>query len=110
MMPEPAGAMVLFDIDGTLVRRSGPHHRQALVEAVRQVAGIETTTEGIAVQGMLDRDIVRDMLLAAGIKPSAIRRLMPEIVRRAQSVYTRGCPDLRRKVCPGVRMALRRLE
>ena len=51
-------ALVLFDIDGTLVRRAGPHHRQALVDAVRDITGIETTTEGIPVQGMLDPDIL----------------------------------------------------
>jgi beta-phosphoglucomutase-like phosphatase (HAD superfamily) len=32
-------ALVLFDIDGTLVRRAGPHHREALVEAVRAPTG-----------------------------------------------------------------------
>jgi len=34
-----APALVLFDIDGTLVRRAGPHHRQALVDAVHRVTG-----------------------------------------------------------------------
>ena len=29
-------ALVLFDIDGTLLRRAGPHHREALVKAVRK--------------------------------------------------------------------------
>jgi beta-phosphoglucomutase-like phosphatase (HAD superfamily) len=32
--------MVLFDIDGTLTRRTGPHHRDALVHAVRRVTGL----------------------------------------------------------------------
>ena len=40
---QPARALILFDIDGTLLRRSGPHHRDALVEAVRRVSGLETT-------------------------------------------------------------------
>ena len=42
--------------------------------------------------------------------PGAIRRAMPEIVRCAQALYVRRCPDLQRKVCPGVRALLRRLE
>src|ERR1022692_2788549 len=41
----PTPALVLFDIDGTLVRRAGPHHRQALVDAVRRVTGLETSTD-----------------------------------------------------------------
>ena len=109
-MSHAAEAMVLFDIDGTLIRRAGPHHREALVAAVREVTGIQTTTEGIAVQGMLDRDIVTEMMSRAGVSPGAIRRAMPRVVRRAQAIYSRSCPDLRRKVCPGVRMVLTRLE
>jgi len=103
-------ALVLFDIDGTLLRRSGPHHREALVRAVRSVTRLETTTDNIAVQGMLDRDIVTEMLRNAGASPAFIRQSMPLVVRRAQQIYARTCPDLRRRVCPGARMLLYRLS
>lgn len=99
----PAPALVLFDIDGTLIRKAGPHHRQALVEAVRRVTGIETTTDNVPVQGMLDRDILRVMLSEAGAGRALIRKAMPDLIRHAQSIYVRCCPNLRRKVCPGVR-------
>ncbi|HWZ32670.1 MAG TPA: HAD family hydrolase [Bryobacteraceae bacterium] len=102
-------ALVLFDIDGTLLRRAGPHHREALVEAVRKTTGLDATTEGVPVQGMLDRDIVTEMLRNAGASPGYIRRHMPAIVAHAQRVYVRSCPDLRRRVCPGARMLLYRL-
>jgi phosphoglycolate phosphatase-like HAD superfamily hydrolase len=103
-------ALVLFDIDGTLLRGAGPHHRDALVDAIRRVTGIETTMEGVPVQGMLDRDIVTEMLANAGASAPLIRRHMPAIIERAQSIYTRTCPDLRRRVCPGVRMLLYKLS
>lgn len=109
-MPEPARALVLFDIDGTLIRRAGPHHRQALVDAVRSVTGVETTTDGIPVQGMLDRDILTAMLRAAGAPAGIIRSSMPAICRRAQMLYRQSCPKLGRKVCPGVPGALKRLD
>jgi phosphoglycolate phosphatase len=102
-------ALVLFDIDGTLIRRAGPHHREALVEAIRRTAHVETTTEGVPVAGMLDRDILTSMMLAAGMSRAAIQRVMPEAVARAQSIYVRRVPDISRKVCPGVRSLLRRL-
>src|SRR5581483_4895571 len=103
-------ALVLFDIDGTLLRRSGPHHRQALVEAARRIAGVETTTEGVPVQGMLDRDILAEMLLNAGVSRARIRRDMPAMAALAQRIYARSCPDLRRRVCPGARMLLYKLS
>jgi phosphoglycolate phosphatase-like HAD superfamily hydrolase len=94
--------LILFDIDGTLVRRAGPHHRQALVDAVREITGIETTTDGIPVHGMLDPDILTQMMLAGGLESSAIKRAMPAIVEAAQDVYQSTVPDLRDKTCPGV--------
>jgi phosphoglycolate phosphatase-like HAD superfamily hydrolase len=103
-------ALVLFDIDGTLVRRADPHHREALVRAVRDVTGLETSTDHIPVHGMLDPDILSRMLRDAGASRVAIRRAMPGLVRRAQRVYEEGGPSLERKTCPGVRLTLRRLE
>lgn len=103
-------ALILFDIDGTLIRRAGPHHREALIAAIRRVTGRETTTDGVPVGGMLDRDIVACMLRQEGAKAGEIRASMPEIVKVAQRVYVRSAPDLQRKVCPGVRRLLARLS
>ena len=102
-------ALVLFDIDGTLTRRAGPHHREALVEGIRRVTGLETTTEGIPVQGMLDPVILAAMLRRAGAGASAIRQAMPAIVRAAERYYLRVCPELRHAHCPGVEPVLARL-
>ena len=99
-------ALVLFDIDGTLVRRAGPHHRQALVDAVRDITGIDTTTDGIPVQGMLDPDIITMMMLKAGVEPARIRSWMPAIIERAPAVYIPSVPDLQDKTCPGARELL----
>jgi phosphoglycolate phosphatase-like HAD superfamily hydrolase len=105
-----APALALFDIDGTLIRRAGPHHREALVKAVRRVAGLETTTDHIPLYGMLDPDILAQMMTNAGASRPLIRRAMPEIVELAQRIYIRNCPNLERKTCPGVRALLRRLS
>jgi phosphoglycolate phosphatase len=103
-------ALVLFDIDGTLVRRAGPHHREALVAGIRKVTGLETTTDGIPVQGMLDPVILTAMMRNAGAKREAIREAMPGILRAAERHYLRVCPALTDKHCPGVEDALRKLE
>ena len=103
-------ALVLFDIDGTLVRRAGPHHRQALVDAVRAVTGRETTTEGIPVQGMLDPDILTTMMRNVGMEAGEMERAMGAIVQQAQSVYIDSVPDLKDKTCPGARELLSELH
>ncbi len=108
-IPVTFRALVLFDIDGTLVRRAGPHHRNALVEGIRRVTGLETTTDGIPVQGMLDPIILTMMLRKAGASAAAIRQAMPEIQRAAERYYRRVCPEIRGKYCPGVEPVLERL-
>ena len=102
--------LLLFDIDGTLLRRAGPHHRQALVDAVRTVTGLETTTEDIPVHGMLDPDILAEMLRHAGAPDELIVASMPAIREEAQRVYEAICPDLRGRTCPGVKRLLQRLQ
>jgi phosphoglycolate phosphatase len=102
--------LVLFDIDGTLLRKAGPHHREALVEAVRRSTGLKTTTDNVPVVGMLDGDILTQMLSNAGASRALIRQKMPQMIEHAQRIYQRRCPDLRDKVCPGARMLLYRLS
>lgn len=102
-------ALVLFDIDGTLVRRAGPHHRAALVHGIRRVTGLDTTTEGIPVQGMLDPAILTIMLRTAGVSRKSIGEAMPEILKAAERYYLRVCPELKDRHCPGVVPLLERL-
>jgi phosphoglycolate phosphatase len=102
--------LVLFDIDGTLVRRAGPHHREALIAGVRKVTGLATSTDGIPVHGMLDQDILSQMMLREGMRARAIADAMPEIQMHAERVYLRSCPDLRKKICPGAKSLLHRLR
>lgn len=108
--PVPARALVLFDIDGTLIRRAGPHHRAALEDAVRHEMGIETTTADINTAGMLDQDILIQMLRNAGVAKSRITPALPLLMERAQALYEQETPSLRRKVCPGVHRLLHRLK
>lgn len=102
-------ALVLFDIDGTLVRKAGPHHRLALIEAVRVVTGEATSTEGIPVHGMLDPDILTQMMRKAGLSGVQIVAAMPAVIEAAQSAYMEGVPDLRDKQCPGAQDVLEQL-
>jgi phosphoglycolate phosphatase len=105
-----APALALFDIDGTLLRRAGQQHREALMEAIRKTTGLATTTDDIPLYGMLDPVIIAAMLRRAGAAEAEIRAGMPAVVQRAQSIYARICPNLERKTCPGARQALERLK
>jgi phosphoglycolate phosphatase-like HAD superfamily hydrolase len=109
VLTEAERPLVLFDIDGTLIRRAGPHHRTALSEAVRRVTGIEASLDGIPPHGSLDRDLIATMMRAAGVREQEIASSMDRIVAEAQALYIRMRPDLRGRLCPGVRQTLRKL-
>ena len=101
---------MLFDIDGTLVRRAGPHHREALEEAIYRVMAVRATTAGIPLHGMLDQDIITEMLRRAGVRIPRIQEEMATVQCEAENIYLGNCPDIRNKVCPGVRGLLNRLR
>jgi phosphoglycolate phosphatase len=109
-LTRPAQPVFLFDIDGTLLAKAGPHHRQALEQAATQISGRPISSEGVPTAGMLDRDILRLMLSQAGIADKRIQQFMPAIVRQAQRIYPDLAPSLRHKVCPGMRAFLARLR
>ncbi len=95
-------SLVLFDIDGTITRKAGPHHPAALADAVFQVTGIVASTDGIPVHGMLDNVILTLMLRASGLPDDEARRVLPAVMEAAQDLYLVGVPDLRDRLCPGV--------
>jgi len=105
-----ARLLVLFDIDGTLVRRAGPAHRNALVTAIHEVLGVETRNDNIPLHGMLDPDILMRMMANARVPGRHAQKALPAIYKAAERHYACTPSDLRRKTCPGVRSLLRRLQ
>lgn len=99
----PAPALALFDIDGTLLRRAGRHHKLALIESVRLTTGRLASLDGIPTQGMLDCDLLRLLLAQTGASEPEIEAKLPQLIESAQASYLSNSPvDLRSSLCPGV--------
>jgi phosphoglycolate phosphatase len=94
--------LVLFDIDGTLMRGAGAHHKEALLEGVRRVTGREANFEGIDTAGKLDMDLIAALLHSTGTTAQAT--LLQEIAAQSQLAYVANCShDLRPFLCRGAR-------
>lgn len=107
----PVSALVLFDIDGTLVRRAGPHHKQALIDAVKEVTGHPSTLDDVPTHGMLDGDLLRIMLEGLSFKDVEISAVLPSLIAASERCYAENCPaDLTDKLCPGVHSLLKQLK
>jgi phosphoglycolate phosphatase len=104
-------ALVLFDIDGTLLRGAGVHHKQALIDGIQKVTGLATHLDGIPTSGMLDRDLIAAMLTAAGHPASQIEAAMQKLMDECQSAFSACCTsDLTSMICPGARELLEQLR
>ncbi len=104
--------LVLFDIDGTLLRAGDPVHSQAMRDALREVVGETVSLDGIPLAGMLDREIARRALVRHGLRHAEIDRLLPLVMQRMGKRYAELLrPGSRRDwVLPGVRDLLELLR
>ncbi len=73
--------LVLFDIDGTLVRVRGIS-RQSLIDALREVFGTEGTAATHNFAGKLDSVIIKEVMRATGLNDNDIQKGFEEAKRR----------------------------
>jgi phosphoglycolate phosphatase-like HAD superfamily hydrolase len=100
--------LVLFDIDGTLLRSRGAG-RQALDVAFAEILGWEDATRGVWIAGSTDAAIFRDVAALRGAT------LGEETFEAVKTAYLRCLGTLlaepgRAELCPGVPSALGALE
>ncbi len=103
--------LLLFDIDGTLLRGATDAHRDALEAALREVHGIDAgQTRVISPAGRTDGEIARAILLDAGISAERIDEQAAAVRERCCLNYAHLCPpDLSAAVLPGIPALLERL-
>jgi phosphoglycolate phosphatase-like HAD superfamily hydrolase len=102
--------LLLFDIDGTLVRGATQAHQRVLDIAIREIHGAFPSGRPSAVSGRTDPWIVRDMLARDGIDEAVIDAHMETVLELAADLYRHKCPrDLSMFVLPGVVDGLRAL-
>ncbi len=97
--------LLLFDIDGTLLRGAAEEHRQAIREALRAVHGVDVPLAGgsLTVAGKTDGEIARAALLAAGVSAERIDDRVDAVREACAAAYARLCPDdLSATVLPGI--------
>jgi phosphoglycolate phosphatase len=100
-----APLLLLFDIDGTLVRRAGAAHVEALREAIHEVHHVDVTRPRATISpaGRTDGEIARLLLLDAGVSARTIDEHTTEVRDHCCANYARLCPpDLSDMLVPGM--------
>ncbi len=86
--------LFLFDIDGTLLRRMPPAHRQALCDAALEVFGVCVAPGEMGLTaGMTDTAIARRMLLGAGVPEDEIAAGLERFFALSAEAYRRHVPE-----------------
>jgi phosphoglycolate phosphatase len=101
----PAFDLLLFDIDGTLLRDASEAHVRALREALRIVHGVDPSRlrSALAPAGRTDGEIARSLLLGAGVPAQLIDERADEVREHCCRLYVELCPpDLSDRVLPGI--------
>jgi phosphoglycolate phosphatase len=97
--------LLLFDIDGTLVRRAGAAHADALREAIHEVHHVDVARprSSISPAGRTDGEIARLLLLDAGVSARSIDEHAGDVRAACCANYARLCPaDLSDMLVPGI--------
>lgn len=102
--------LLLWDVDGTLVRGGGVGS-DAITRAAETVAGRPVDGSSVMMHGKTDPQILAEMFRAAEIADDIIVELMPRAMAEAERVLAAAESDLRRKgaVIEGVREVLDRM-
>lgn len=97
-----AAGAYLFDIDGTLLNSRDLVHYHSFTHAMREVMGVETTIDGLALQGNTEPGILRDALRRAGFDEQAINPRLPELAESMCRYVREHEQDLRPELCPSI--------
>jgi phosphoglycolate phosphatase len=102
--------LLLFDIDGTLLRRASREHAVALHEAMHAVYGVDTREIKVDAAGRTDIEIARATLLGAGVSALRIEERFDDLRAASVEAYARLVPDdLSATISPGMDALLARL-
>jgi phosphoglycolate phosphatase len=75
-------SLILFDIDGTLLKPGDLAHQQALIDAVKHVFELEVSLDGVPLGGMLDSQIVRIALEKYDVPRNDIRAGLAAVMKQ----------------------------
>ena len=95
-------ALLLFDIDGTLLVRGADAHKEAVHAALKRVYGVaDPSRPRIEAAGKTDLEISREILVASGVPARVIGERGTEFRVAAVEEYASRCPrDLSDRVAP----------
>lgn len=101
--------LILFDIDGTLIRSHGAG-RETLRQSLQEIFGVTGPIDTYQMSGKVDTRIVTDLLTAAGIAQPQIQAKLPDVFQRMSEKGLVIFWEKGMDACPGVENLLNALK
>lgn len=101
--------LILFDVDGTLIRSHGAG-RQALQAALVDIFGTAGPIDSYRMSGKVDAQIITDLLTAISIPKQEIERRLPEIYATMAEKGKKIFWETKIDACPGIQQLLPKLN
>lgn len=103
---DASARLLLFDIDGTILRGGTEVHREAFAHAFHTVYDLPLTLDGTPAAGRTDTWLLTEPLRRSGLPDAEIWAKMPLAFSTMQDYVERNLGDLSGAVLPGVRAVL----
>lgn len=94
--------LLLFDIDGTLMKAGGAGFR-AMEQAVERRLGVRNATAGIVPHGKTDPLILREILHRIGVGPTTTSVVLPRLIEDYERLLSVEMPRAPAVLLPGAR-------
>jgi phosphoglycolate phosphatase-like HAD superfamily hydrolase len=101
--------LLLFDIDGTLIRGSYGHARSYSL-AIKEIYGIEITVDWKSNQGLTDSHIIKKILKQKGLKEKEIQPKLQSCMAKMEVLYKTIVRDYTIIPLAGVKNLLKKLR
>lgn len=108
-MNKKTEALVLFDIDGTLVWNFS-EHKEAFSRAFRETYHLDCSVDCINHQGMTDQKIALEVLKKNGLKEEEIKNKLNQCMLLVASFFEKLVETSHPVVLPGVKQLLNKLK
>lgn len=103
--------LVLFDIDGTLVKSiPGNPHATAFLQTIEDLYGLKAELDWASSAGLTDRLIFKQILENEGWEAQKVLDEMPKLIEALEAIYINNFVKGSVKKMPGVDDMLRRLK
>lgn len=102
--------LVLFDIDGILIKTGSKNHKLSFSYAFKQIYGVDTNIDIIDHSGKVDKQIIIEVLKKEGLDEQTIRSKIDKAMKEMEVFFESNIADGGLSILSGVEELIKKLS